>query len=323
MSNSNIEKIMIQEYPADAAGQYAGWLNLAQIPEVPVIRGAITYARIGHNGAEHFTSKLADDELAMPHSSGFENPVSVEFTQHPSEPATGYNEVRATLAPGAPWNSHRFSNERVDLQPVIMPGEGTWVLGGKEILKTLKEKLAERDLEWFYATIYHTLAYVAREEDLLADPEMHGETTTQVSLLQEHILTLEDIETRDNIMQNNLTVFADLPPDEIADAFAQSRRAVRDSERTLEHLSKTITLGRNIPTIGFRPSGRSWPYMDASIDDEVRSFGRELTALKDRITWPSSRELERELGEIRLRREAVERIKDRLGVLALKESQAA
>lgn len=323
MSNIHMEKITIQKYQPEQAGQYAAWMDVNQIPDTPVIRGAITYARIGPTGAEHFTSRLSSGEYAMPRSEGFNNPVSIEFTQHPEQTATSYNEVRAVLAPGAPWSRLSYSDKQVELHPVIMPEIGTWVLGDKEILKTLKEKLAERDLEWFYATLYHTLAYVAREEDLLADPEMHSETTTQVSIVGEHIRALEDIETRDTIMRNNLTVFGDLSQDQVPAAFRESRQRVRESEKSIETLAKTITLGRNLGTIGFRSGGRSWPYMDASTDDEDRAFGRELAYLEQKNAFAAMYELKRELDELESRRVVSEAIKDRLGLLAVKESQSA
>jgi len=326
MSNASArEKVVIQSYGPEFAGEYAGWMNIEEYADNSGVRGDIVYAKISGAGAEVHAVPLSTGELGLPSSSGFMSPVSLQFSTAKNIEQNGKwgPELRAIQAPGAHWGRWTQQDTFGDrIHPPIAPEVGTWAIGDREILKAIKEQMQAKDIGWFYANVYHMLAYIAEEEDILADPEMYSETAIQLSAVTSHITTLEDIDSADTIMQRDLTIFGGLSPKQVPEAFKQSRQRVRESEKTIETLSKIITLSSLLPGIGYRPSGRSWPYMDASTDDENRAFGRELAALQNKDVSPAMHELRRELSEVEGRLEVADLVRQRLGILATKELAA-
>lgn len=193
-----------------------------------------------------------------------------------------------------------------------------WAEGSNEVLTTIKEQLAGKDVERFYPFVYYMLnaaignrqtrdklidmfgTIYMGEVTPLADAEMNETTQELLDGSREVVASLAKIVDVDEKMEEDLKKSSNVPIDQLPECFVSSRKQVHEAE------AKAVAAGKElfIPQMSFLRTGygRSWPYMDAatSFYDE-RSFGRELHALEDNNDAPAAYELEKEIRETRHR----------------------
>jgi hypothetical protein len=142
---------------------------------------------------------------------------------------------------------------------------------------------------------------------LIADPGMAEETQRQAELAERASAELIAGITEDESMMGCLTIFSDKPASEIPEVFVASRRRLEEYEANLAKLAEQLTVsGQVYLPAGFRPSGRSYPYMGAHPGDDERNFGRELAALNNKDVGPVNYQLGAEVKELKARLELLQ-----------------
>jgi hypothetical protein len=302
------------------AGELVGWVDL-ELDEDNVLQGSVSYARIAAGGAL-YSRQIDKDKGRVLYSDdnikGFESTVELEFfslkgADYQSSPGKSPGIWGANFRP----RDGKFGSS---LSTRPEKGRGKWVVGEDYILPTIREQLAKHVHESIYPNVYYDLAYMAEEENVLADPSMSDRTHREKQFAEVYHRGLKKIRDLDRDMVRNLTAFTELKPAEIPEAFATSRREVGKTELTLLKTIGESTLQGWTLRVGYRPSGRTWPYMDPEAKDEQAAFGRELSELKERNVTPASHELKREIEELEGRLNRAGYLVARLGVLASKEA---
>lgn len=317
---------VLAEFPAEQAGELVGWSHF-EINERDVIFGAIAYARVGDEGARF--SLVVDEDGSQYRNNdsitGFNRTVELGFNaiaaQDDLAAQVYLDGIRSPHLIPADDSTYRGDDlpfgTRLFLGPEVAKGE--WSVGEDAILETIKRQMRAEDINWLYSMVYYNLAYLADEADILADPDMSMETSEVSAQATDYVDALRRVQAEDQTMARDLTVFGNVTPDKIPSAFAASRRKVGEIERGLAAKQKVSAVNSWQLPVGFRPSGRTWPYMDPTEADEDRAFGRELTDLRKKDTTSASVELEKELAEIRHRITRANALSDRLGALASRE----
>lgn len=313
-----------KEFSSDLAGQEVGWVCAMELSEEesPYVELLASYTEVGGNGARYYykTDKL------LGASNGFVgSPISVEMIAG----ADQIHELWIPKAPnkelpGRPFIQRNEFLDSTSLQPRETSETGVWAVGGKEILAAVKSELDRKSMIWAYANAYHALALAAELDRVLPDPSMAGVTAEQVQKAWEVDKRLSDMISEDELMAQRLTALTDVPVTELPEVFVESRRKVALAEQKLAIVNQELTIKNIIPPVGFRPIGRSWPYMDSTESDESRAFGTELRKLEsktvDGINWVA-REIDKELRELQKRRHYAEALLGRLTLLASLEQQ--
>ncbi len=137
---------------------------------------------------------------------------------------------------------------------------------------------------------------------LIADPKMAEETQKQAKLAEQLTEELKAGIVEDESMMGRLTIFSDKPACEIPEVFVASRRKMEECEGKLASIAEQLMVAGHVYLpAGFRPSGRSYPYMGAHPGDDERNFGQELRALNHSNIKPAKQELDLELREFNAR----------------------
>lgn len=96
---------------------------------------------------------------------------------------------------------------------------------------------------------------------------------------------------------------------------------MEECEANLAKLAEQLIVSGHVYLpAGFRPSGRSYPYMGAHPGDDERNFGQELVALKNKDVGPADYQLGAEVKELRARLEWAEHGAQLLRALYLAET---
>lgn len=163
---------------------------------------------------------------------------------------------------------------------------GFWFAGKHETTKGLKEKIGSFGLaaDKLYKTVYYNLAVASEGDPVVIDRDMENETDSQLVTLHKAKDALEE-SLEENRQLALLIANADrteLP--QIAESeFAQSRRGAHQRERVFWRSSNDSAMGsgmRQFIPVGHGRAGRSWSYMDASVEDEAIAFGKEQQYLQ-------------------------------------------
>lgn len=323
---------VVIHYESTAAGELVMWSDL-ELTEEGVVIGSLALARIGSGGAvySHELHEHSGDRPVIANDSirGFEDASQLFFTASNGQEPSASNPWWGTVdGPNAPFrNTHinQFDNFTGRLEPDRRPHqkEGRWDEGNDAIVASLRERLEQMDALWLYPAIYYNLAAVASDEAKLVDVAMDEQTHREMDAAEDYASSLEFVKKTDEEARKNLTVFGNVPPERIAAAFSRSRRTVGQIERGLQKSRDKMPLGHFQPPIGWRPGGRTWPYMDPTQANEAVSFGRELRALRNDNTGPAADELDREVEELSHRIDRAWWVRRRIGNLAAAEAKAA
>ncbi len=194
-----------------------------------------------------------------------------------------------------------------------------WAKNKAELLELLKGKLTDSGFEERYAQLYYWLnGSVARfdnyggnpfagfslHELLLPDKSMKKKTVDQIMHADGIVETLTAMAAHDAKMRQRLTVFSYIPKETVPDRFIDNRNYAAGGEKVIqEHIAQLAVRRLVYLPIGFRPNGRTWPYMDASEPDPEKAYGRELAGLERGDIEPANFELKQEITELEKRRQ--------------------
>lgn len=325
---SNIEKrekVVTKRFDEDQAGRDVGFVTVeksgAQRSKTldTIVDVTLRVTRIGKNGAFCGYTEcpdIEDDKKVVfgDNVSGFEKLTSVKVMLHPElVPQHAARDGLVTIG----TRDKGIEADRTIAEYSLSEGlaDDDWLVGKDTILDALKTGLEGQDMQRFYPLLYYLLnnallrnnQYQTLVDDAAdkcyADKDMADMTQAQLLRAMEITSIFDAIAVEDEEMLENLTVFSAVPASRISKAFKKSREQVYEYENAAREAAERLYLpGLTYEPIGQVAGGRSWPYMDATLKPEDEgSFGRELAALEEKNVTPVTRELQRELDEVRRR----------------------
>lgn len=321
MSSLASENVIIQEYSAEQAGELVGWVNVIEKEESELVIASVAYARISPEGAKYSYISREGEQLLHPDSiKGFDDSTELRVVARGKEVL----ETRSLTIPAYEGRyrllsqKHSFGSSFYNEDGRPHDG-GVWALSNENILGAIKQQLVNHKVGELYPVIYYNLAQAAKIDMLLADPSMHTQTDRALHGARSYEAKLAWVQAADKAMMTDLTIFGSTKPKDIPERFRVSRRNIATWETELRQQRADMTESDWYRPIGFRPNGRSWPYMDPEATDEEQAFGKELWALQQQDTGPARHELGRELKEVGERLINAGEITAHLAALATRE----
>jgi hypothetical protein len=339
------EKV-IKEFPEGEPGQRIGWTAVSEAENGWSIIDVATATLLGKGAA--IGAILSDDsEIAPKGRSGgltdisrfqvFAHPEDAVFAAHKSHlfdhvgPTTvnllGQHLTDSDLGSAFTPIPALARGPQYKLQGSSEILEAKWADSAAELIGLIKQTLTEHDLMEKYPFLYYFVnsAVSGRHSDtrdlLLPDAAMHGTTLEQYEAAHGVESALAASSTNDKSMLRNLTVFGEIPADEIPDEFRQSRQRAHGYEQEVQDGVSRLEFPRSVYLpIGFRPEGRSWPYMDAGNEKDETTQGIIGDLKEKKIDWART-ELQREVRELRERHEYAQEGAQRLEALSVAELQ--
>ena len=334
------EDITVREFSPDLAGQRVGWVTAQEDPDptrndlvhVTVAVGTVdvegakyTYADMGSSRGHHL-----DSSPGIINAFSVGTLVSKQEGIHPGnfrvERQSQRGGVGALMIDGANFNPDLTAEQNKH-----------WADGSLELARAISGAMDSTGVGSHYPTLYYQMNTAMCHNGILkvaghppeynpgplliADPGMAEETQRQAELAERASAELIAGITEDESMMGCLTIFSDKPASEIPEVFVASRRRLEEYEANLAKLAEQLTVsGQVYLPAGFRPSGRSYPYMGAHPGDDERNFGRELAALNNKDVGPVNYQLVAEVKELRARLEWAEHGAQLLRALYLAET---
>lgn len=313
---SGIETKALFEASEEHAGEMVGYVNAHKLEESDTFRFVVGHATVGENGAFYGTQFSSEGEQFSDVSRGFVGATAISlYANNPDR-----IEITSVQSPfhNKGYRQQEYTDIFLSFFPKEKPAEGVgeWALTDAGIVDAIKRRLEELDMLAVYPAIYYDLAVLATKP--LADPTMASQTLEIRAHVDKMAGKLKEMSDEDKGMLENLTVFGNIPALELPEAFVRSREKVGITERTLNKDVPRFAHGW-IPSVGFRPSGRTWPYMDPECADADRSYGWVLQTLRNKDVTLAEGELKKEVDELRLRDSYAERTLLCLRELAARE----
>lgn len=338
----------IISYPEQMAGQRVGWVRVTpaetQTPvDDPPFEFRIVSATVGDDGARFGLTTLENPDgeksLPIPSQEGFIGVVAVSGALPQGDYDPEY-ESGFQYQSGSNKTLTATSPEYLLLRGLggntNLIGRTDWATSKNDLLERIKSQLSGVDLLQRYPQVYYWLNGIVGRFDrlmdssfndlkiddlLIADPEMKNATKDQKDLASTIARSLDRARLTDMNMLEDLTVFGATPASEIPRLFAHRRTEVAGLEQTVQDNLAGLAVRRLIylPP-GYRPSGRTWPYMDPTENDPTKAYGRELRTLEQGSAWMAINELQREVSELTNRRRFTQDGIERLGQLARLET---
>lgn len=193
-----------------------------------------------------------------------------------------------------------------------------WADSPTEVMGNTKNALSDAGLEDYYPLVYYTANILLAHEGLrdgngfyntfpleaaiMPDSSMRATTQQEWATAEAIVNNLLAEDQEDETMLQNLTVFGDVPADQIPQTFRLSRGKIAEAEQQAIAAEKELHAQHGVfLPIGFH-GGRSWPFMNASLPStDERAFGMEIDRLREGKLKLVIRELERERDELFLR----------------------
>lgn len=338
------EKVM--EFSSELEGKRVGWVSVRELAgreDSEKMWGVdVVSATVGGEGSELYREVLAvgDDIRRYPRQMGFLaiSGMSATLIRGRNTPDsfksyTDCDNARGSGDGGAALLDNGISHKAQNLSD----DEKKWAVGPEGIVSLIKAGMASFDIADQYPQVYYylngTIGVMGRQgfngqgsvdglalrDLLLPDKEMIDKTREQILCANLIRNTLEHSLVEDDLMKRDLTVFSEKPASAILETFSESRGYAAELEANIADLSLKMAIGQLacLP-IGFRPDGRSWPYIDASAPDGIGPFNPSRHLAGEDI-WPLARELEREESELAKRIEYASNGLSRLSALASAE----
>jgi hypothetical protein len=312
-----------REYPEEMAGERIGWSAVAEKPDnEDVVIVDTVVATIGENGARMGHIEVQNGEETMKFTDGCdEGFLAVSGLMVIISRESGINQAGVVFSTERD-ERHRETILRYGAFGVtdFIPDEEQrqWADNRQEFIDNLKTAMDENEVgEHYPAVYYHLNGFIGRtalpvmrsplgttapEEVFIPDRTMAETTEEQANAAQTVADRLSDAHAEDSSMKKNLTVFSNIPAEQISQEFRESRRKVREIElKALEAVNGLLASRLVYLPIGQGRGARTWPYMDALAGDEAMAFKHELQMLEAKIAEPVSRELDREMRELKSR----------------------
>ena len=322
-----IDKVPIFEASPELVGQMVGWVDVMPSDEegslVNVVAGHATVSVDGARMQALYASQSDTGDLPTrleDINTGFIGGTAVSIYFKNPNVFECVNVQSSVPLPGAGprIRDSLFGGFHREEKPDV--GQGIWAVGEGNIVGAIKKALKQVGAQEMYPAVYYNLAI--RAEKPLADTTMQDTTREVFSIVDGQVADINEMLALDTLMKKSLTVFGEHPGSRVPSVFAESREKVGRLERELDKRSKFYTRGWILP-VGFRPGGRTWPYMDSMNEDPERSYGPELDELKKGNIDRAYNELGREIVELGQRLELVKVFHNALSILGLKEQHLA
>lgn len=312
------ETITAIKFGPEQAGERFAWAYAERVNEIAVC-ATLTGARVGNEGASVYARFTDDGTLVRSgyDSPGAENPYHVElvFTTDTDELEVAH--IDRVASEGWP-NRTSFPLASVWKHVFDKEPRGEWA-AGVDIPRVVRQILSQGDMADAYTPLYYYTAIIADRASRPLDLTMSEKTSRQIEVADNVRKVLVEARRQslqlkldiENAKTNYLPYFADRE-------FVESRRKAAELNGTfLEAVAKGAFKGARLyPPMGQGRSGRSWPYMDATVADEQTAFGLEKEALRNMEPGRVVGELEREIREFEGRIEYAAMIQARLSTLA-------
>lgn len=308
------EEVIVEEFSPEQAGERVGWVAYREkegsSSDLVVLDAAV--ATIGQEGAVVSHLDYGDGRKMYHRNSmrGFMAATALSVTiPRSSGQVTDLSQFYFRSS-GQGYYGGRLEASDVFTSSISEHIDNVKWSNGDDLAADIKRVLKDRGVAQAYPTVYLGLNNFILHPQLgpkdnkesvrpVADPEMIEATSAEAAeaaLIDSNLKLAGGV---DSMMLTRLTVFSEVPPEEIPDSFVQSRRSVAQLEADILDSANRMLFkwGAFLP-VGFRPNGRTWPYMDPTISDEQRAFGHELEALKTQNVKPAERELRYEIKEL-------------------------
>ena len=322
------------EFGAEQADQRVGWSAITGHGRRPdeVLAIHIVNATIGEDGAKlEYEPKEEDGKPIKSYWSdaarGFIAAagisVVIDTAENPDRPSItrpywSFNEgiINGTSA----GNVLRLAGNSISSADEIdeLDTKKVWANSAIEAMTDVKQSMAGAGLERYYPVVYYTanvllghihyrgdteFGKIPPEAALMPDAEMGPLTKKELAKADTIVENLSTEDQEDKAMLRNLSVFGEVPAKDIPQAFRASREKVAAAEqRVIAADQELYTRAGLFLPIGYRPGGRSWPYMDASKSpDDDAAFSMELERLSKGKPKIAQSELERERDELKTR----------------------
>jgi hypothetical protein len=335
------KETVMKAFTPEMAGERVGWVAVAELPASPdMVRVDIVTATVSNAGARLSIIDGPNGEI-WDGSSTADGFLAVAGLYTMFDKSTG-RRVRETT-------NFRASQKDREKGAILRDGGSyypdesstitsvEWAENSTSLVGKLKEAMQDHNLSDQYPEMYHLInGYVAHDayrrrsqlsqidssELFLVDRDCKVQLSThhQEALATAVVETLVDATDNDELMRKRLTVFSDITAAKVPKKFEESRRLMRVYEQRIlslvqqSHIAELIYL-----PVGFRPNGRTWPYMDPTVSDEKQAFGDELTALINKNVSPATVELDKEITELALRFKFAQQGADAMRLLHLAE----
>ncbi len=212
-----------------------------------------------------------------------------------------------------------------------------WAENPSEIIANTRKIMADAGLSDYYSAWYYTANLVLSHESLrsstplwgvpaeatvLPDANMQKSTQAEIVTASSIVDNLTAADQIDETMMRSLTVFGDVPAEEIPAAFQASREKIFDIENQVREIEKRLNTQIGV----YLPVGctRTWPYISADIEPtDERAFGMELHRLKEGNPGLAQSELKDERSELEYRKNHAARGVTALQLLARAETNLA
>ena len=319
-----IQTTYTKEFSPELAGNRVGWTSVEELPSNAEAVGVnVVVATVSEGGAKLGYHPLEGEESGRAYSNkSHEGFVAVSglfmiFAHENSGPLSRDFQYRTNQSSGDAGHILLTGGSGY---PDLVPDEDSleWCDNADELLAHLKDGLTSKDIQEAYPYVYYLLNGLMGHEQsrsraesrdmdpaklFVVDSAMHDATDEQAKLAYGIVSKLDRVHDEDTLMRQRLSVFSDVPAADIPMTFQASRRSVAEREKSIrESAAKLYAPQLVYLSIGFRPNGRTWPYMDPESEDEIKAFGMELRCLQDKNTAHPIRELDREIAELELRR---------------------
>lgn len=342
----NIERVVT--FGPEMAGERVGWVSSGRVRGDDDENGRpwslnLVTATVSQNGAwfGYETLQNPDGEKSLPIATqyGFLAVSAISTILASKEPHDWQDEFNLSYLQESDRgrDKDQLLDRGVNRGLYVDEDEGAdWARNKAELLELLKGKLADSGFKDRYPQLYYWLnGSVARfdnyggnpfagfslDELLLPDKSMKKKTADQIMHADGVVETLTRMAAHDDKMRKRLTVFSDIPKETVPDRFIDNRNYAAGGEKVIqEHITHLAVRQLVYLPIGFRPNGRTWPYMDASEPDAEKAYGRELAGLKRGDIEPADFELKREITELEKRRQYADQGLQRLNQLSQSEA---
>lgn len=332
------QRITVKSFPAEMYGERVGWVSV-QVPpgRDDILTVGLAVATVSEEGASYGYTVYdhGEKQHRFPADEGFlavsslfmildKDQTSDSSTQFYFSSIGGSGKAESIMHTAGGYGDLTPNDE-----------DKHWRDNPIDLLDALKEGLQFKNMSRLYPEVYYTINMriandknfgsnvVDRSRLMIADPKMAEETSKEMAESLRIATLIKDVIDIDKMMAQELTVFSSLQSDEVPEVFAHTRRMVASKEAQARQAAQAISSRMAVyKPIGFRPNGRSWPYMDPEEPDETKSFGFVLNDLQNRRITLANNELEREVSEAAKRLEYAKNGVAMLGALAVAEREA-
>jgi len=317
--------VVEKEFGAELTGQRIGWVATTKRGLGDAIDVQMVSTTVGENGARlrhvNIYHEVDGETKSYPayfgEEEGFKDTIALTILIDPEKPPETQwpNEYRMSLGEND-YTALRFAAEAHN-NPEELEANRIWLPSYLQIMPTLRELLKDRGMEEYYPLVYFagnmavghnttrrfnrwSLEETDNQKLYMPDPSMNEVTNKQARIVATLAAELKFQISEDTQMLDNISPFGDIPPDQIADAFRDSRLRVNEAESRVFELSRKLLtyFGVYLRVGDGGENGSRAMALDASEKDERRSFGGVLAYLEKKDIDTPRKVLKDEIKEL-------------------------